>query len=73
VDFWVAARANDQNCTSTSSELYQLSYSSVLNKYEVKVTVKLSLCLTKHRAMKTYGGGERGIGPRILGLGTRWR
>jgi hypothetical protein len=37
-----------------------------------KVKVKLSLCLTKHHAMKTYGGSE-GIAPRILDLGTRWR
>jgi L-asparaginase II len=28
-----------------------------------KVKVKLSLCLTKHHAMKTY----------IIDLGTRWR
>jgi hypothetical protein len=34
--------------------------------------VKLSLCLTKHRAMKTYWGSG-GIAPRILDLGTRWR
>jgi hypothetical protein len=33
---------------------------------------KLSLCLTKHHAMKTYCGSG-GIGPRILDLGTRWR
>jgi hypothetical protein len=34
--------------------------------------VKLSLCLTKHHAMKTYWGSG-GIAPRILDLGTRWR
>jgi hypothetical protein len=34
--------------------------------------VKLSLCLTKHHAMKTYTGSG-GIAPRILDLGTRWR
>jgi hypothetical protein len=34
--------------------------------------VKLSLCLIKHHAMKTYWG-SRGIAPRILDLGTRWR
>jgi len=33
------------------------------------VKVKLSLCLTKHHAMKTYWGG--GIAPRILDLGSR--
>jgi hypothetical protein len=39
---------------------------------KLKVKVKLSLCLTKHHAMKTYWGSG-GIAPRILGLGTRWR
>jgi hypothetical protein len=34
--------------------------------------VKLSLCLTKHHAMKTYWGSG-GIAPHILDLGTRWR
>jgi hypothetical protein len=37
-----------------------------------KIKVKLSLCLTKHHAMKTYLGSG-GIPPRILDLGTRWR
>jgi hypothetical protein len=37
-----------------------------------KVKVKLSLCLTKHNAMKTYWGSGS-IAPRILDLGTRWR
>jgi hypothetical protein len=32
----------------------------------------LSLCLTKHHAMKTYWGSG-GIAPRILDLGTKWR
>jgi hypothetical protein len=36
----------------------------------IKVKVKLSLCLTKHYAMKTYWGSG-GIAPRILDLGTR--
>jgi hypothetical protein len=35
-----------------------------------KVKVKLSLCLTKHRAMKTYWE-SRGIAPRILYLEVR--
>jgi len=39
---------------------------------KVKVNVKLSLCLTKHHAMKTYWG-IGGISPRILNLGIRWR
>jgi hypothetical protein len=38
----------------------------------VKVKVKLSLCLTKHHAMKTYWRGE-GIAPRILDHGTKRR
>jgi hypothetical protein len=37
-----------------------------------KVKVKLSLCLTKHHAIRTYWGSG-GIAPRILDLGTRWR
>jgi uncharacterized protein YceK len=37
----------------------------------VKVKVKLSLCLTKHHAMKTYWGSV-GIAPCILDLGTGW-
>jgi len=35
-----------------------------------KVKVKLSLCLTKHHAMKTYWVSG-GIAPGILRLGTR--
>jgi hypothetical protein len=37
-----------------------------------EVKVKLSLCLSKHHAMKTNSGSE-GIAPRILDLGTIWR
>jgi hypothetical protein len=36
------------------------------------VKVKLSLCLTKHHAMKTYWGSG-GTAPCILDLGTRCR
>jgi hypothetical protein len=36
----------------------------------MKVKVNLSLCLTKHHAIKTYRGSG-GIPPRILILGTR--
>jgi hypothetical protein len=36
------------------------------------VKVKLSLCLTKHHAMKACWGNG-GIAQRILDLGTRWR
>jgi hypothetical protein len=35
-----------------------------------KVKVKLSLCLTKHHAMKAYWGSG-GVAPRILDFGTR--
>jgi hypothetical protein len=38
----------------------------------VQLENKLSLCLTKHHARKTYWG-IGGIAPRILDLGTRWR
>jgi hypothetical protein len=36
------------------------------------LTVKLSLCLAKHHAMKT-SWRSGGIAPRILNLDTRWR
>jgi len=38
---------------------------------EIFKKVKLSLCLTKHHAMKAYRGSA-GITPRIFGLGARW-
>jgi hypothetical protein len=37
-----------------------------------KVKVTSSLCLTKHYAIKTYGGSGC-IDPRFLDLGTSWR
>jgi len=37
-----------------------------------KVKIKLSLCLTKHHAMKTYWGSG-GIDSHILNFGTRWK
>jgi hypothetical protein len=37
-----------------------------------KVKLKVSLCLTKHQAMKTYWGSG-GIAACIHDLGTRWR
>jgi hypothetical protein len=37
-----------------------------------KKKVKLSLCLTKHHAMKTYWGSGS-IAPCIPDLGTKWR
>jgi hypothetical protein len=39
---------------------------------KVKVKIKLSPCLIKHHAMKTYWESG-GIAPRILDLGTRRR
>jgi hypothetical protein len=35
------------------------------SKDENEIKVKLSLCLTKHHAMRTYWG-RKGIAPRIL-------
>jgi hypothetical protein len=48
--------------------------SNLWNYFEpTKCLLKLSLCLPKHHAMKTYWGW-RGIAPHILDLGTilRW-
>jgi hypothetical protein len=42
------------------------------SRVKVNVQLKLSLCLTKHHAMKIYGQSG-GIAPRILNLGTAWR
>jgi hypothetical protein len=41
-------------------------------RWEVKVKVNLSLCLTKHHTMMTYWGNG-GVALCILDLGTRWR
>jgi hypothetical protein len=38
---------------------------------KAKAKAKLSLCLTKQNAMKTYWRSG-GIVPRILDLGTKW-
>jgi len=43
----------------------------VLNQSDL-LLASLTLCLTKHHAMKTYWGSG-GTAPCILGLGTRWR
>jgi hypothetical protein len=52
---------------------FGLGYSLWKDFAAIKVVkVKLSLCLTKHHAMKTYWGSG-GIASRILDLGTRWR
>jgi len=37
----------------------------------IVVKAKLSLCLTKHHAIRTYWGSG-GIAPRVLDLITRW-
>jgi len=46
-----------------------------INRYAIyrgKVKVKLSLCLTKRHAMKTYcGSGD--VTPHIFDLGAKWR
>jgi hypothetical protein len=53
------------------SPLYHCS-DLILPSYMVKIKVKLSLCLTKHHAIETYGGSGRTV-PHILNLGDRWR
>jgi hypothetical protein len=52
------------SCSETQKEEWFCVYK--------QVKVKLSLCLTKHQAMKTYWG-SRVIASRILDLGTGWR
>jgi hypothetical protein len=47
-------------------------YNDVRRTLKVKVKAKLSLCLTKYHAMKTYWG-RGSIAPCILNLGTGWR
>jgi hypothetical protein len=54
---------------------YYANDTMLLCKYEGKgkgKKVKLSLCLTKHHAMKTYWRIGV-IAPRIFDLGTKWR
>jgi hypothetical protein len=53
----------------TQSRQIALAYISWGTDY---CQVKLSLCLTKHWAMKTYWG-RGGIAPRVIDLGVRWR
>jgi hypothetical protein len=45
--------------------LFETFIDMLPTKYKLKVKVKLSHCLTKHRAMKAYWGNG-GIVPRIL-------
>jgi hypothetical protein len=54
--------------TATSEEVSHIMLILIIY---MKVKVK-SLCLTKHRTMKTYWGSGCKA-PRILDLGTRWR
>jgi hypothetical protein len=68
VVIWTGKYKCQAICTS-GRQGYGLKHHYYLGK---KVKVNLSLCLTKHYAMKTYWGSE-GIAPRILDLGTRWR
>jgi len=42
------------------------------HQHELGCKAKMSLCLTKHHAMKTYWG-SRGKAPCILNLSTRWK
>jgi hypothetical protein len=44
---------------------------SRIQKRKVNVKVNLSVCLTNHRAVRTYWRSG-GIAPFILDLGTRW-
>jgi hypothetical protein len=44
----------------------------IISLFMVKLKVNLSLCLTKHEAMKMYWGSRR-IVPPIIDLTTRWR
>jgi hypothetical protein len=69
-----------QNCSPVDHDptkwLYSLHQSSngdsaATHCFE-NVKVKLSVCLTKHHARKTYWKSG-GIAPHILDLGTRWR
>jgi hypothetical protein len=45
---------------------------SDLRHHVFPTQLKLSLCLTKHHAMKTYWG-RGSIAPRVLNRGSRWR
>jgi len=49
---------------------YTLKYRHI--SHASKVKVKLSLCLTKHHAMKTHWGVEEQL-HSFFDLGTRWR
>jgi hypothetical protein len=59
-------------CDACPAPLSLLDVITLIIFGKVKVKLKLSLCLTKHHAVKTYWGSG-GLAPRILDLGTRWR
>jgi hypothetical protein len=69
---WHFFRIKNIVCRVSGSVFHCISEASYFPYINVKVKVKLSLCLTKHHAMKTYWGSG-GIAPRILDLGTSWR
>jgi hypothetical protein len=60
---------------SSNNEVYSNSagyYKTRIRTKYIKVKVKvMSLCLTKHHAMKTYRRSG-GVAPCILDLSTRW-
>jgi hypothetical protein len=67
---WLGERLSASHEGLCSMELVDIC--GLYRTIGVKVKVKLSLCLTKHHAMKAYWESG-GIAPRILHLGTRWR
>jgi hypothetical protein len=59
-------------CKMSARYLLNRRHDSPQSHVNVKLKVNLSLCLTKHHAMKTYWGSG-GIAPLILDLGPRCR
>jgi hypothetical protein len=56
--------------SSIQFQFFQI-YLDPFERRIIKIKVKLSLCLTKHHAMKMYWDG--GIAPHIINLGSRRR
>jgi hypothetical protein len=82
--FWKNISENCRHCSyllADAIHVYKLqvifAYSNLTtclylpSPLPLKVSVKLSLCLTKHHAMKTYFR-SRGRAPLILNIVTRW-